>query len=123
MYFAVHGKKVNNNSYIFLTDIAEGDSRALHCFTDDIHCCHDGDTSATQGQWLYPNGSLVGMNSDGQDYYINRGPSVVHLNRRNNAATTSGYFCCEVPDATSVNTRICLNIVGESECQCCITGV
>ena len=73
------------------------------------------DGEGALGRWLYPNGSAIGTRSDGQDFYIDRGPSVVRLNRRSNATSTTGLFCCEVPDATSANTRICMNVVGKQD--------
>ena len=119
VYFSSRSSYVNTNSNIVFTDIGEGDCRALLCFTDLIECCRDNDTPAgegTLGQWLYPNGSVVGNKSDKQDFYIDRGPSFVRLNRRSNTMSTTGLFCCEIPDATSVNRKICMNIVGE---RCC----
>ena len=107
---------MTNNSNILITDIGEGDCGALYCYTDLIECCHDSDTPVgvgTLGEWLYPNGSAVGARSDGQNFYVDRGPNFVRLNRRSNATSTTGRFCCEVPDATSTNTRICVNVVGK----------
>ena len=88
------------------------------CFTDLIECCRDSDTPdgvRALGQWLYPNGSVIGTRSDVQDFYIDRGPSVVRLNRRSfsNATSTTGLFCCEIPDATSISKKICTNVVGK----------
>ena len=88
------------------------------CFTDLIECCRDSDTSdgvGALGQWLYPNGSVVGTRSDEQDFFIDRGSSVVRLNRRSfsSATSTTGLFCCEIPDATSTSTKICTNVVGK----------
>ena len=82
-----------------------------------MECCRDSDTPVSGvgilGQWLYPNGSAVGVMSDGQDFYVDRGPSVVRLNRRNNDTSTTGQFCCEVPDATSTTIRSCVNAIGK----------
>ena len=50
--------------------------------------------------------SVVG----GLDFYMDRGPSVVRLHRRNNAMSpTAGVFCCEVPDAVSLVVQVCIN--------------
>ena len=75
------------------------------------------------GQWVYPNGSVVGTRSNGQDFYVDRGPSVVRLNRRSNAVSTTGLFCCEVPDATAKNTKICVNVVGKQDSLLCVYAV
>ena len=115
VYFSSRSSYVNKNSNILLTDVGEGDCGALLCYTDLTECCGDSDTPVSGvgalGQWIYPSGSAVGVMSDGQDFYVDRGPSVVRLNRRNNATSTTGQFCCEVPDATSTTIRSCVNIV------------
>ena len=103
---------INTNSNIFITDIGEGDCGALLCYTDLNECCQNSDTTTTLGQWFYPNGSDVGTWSSEQDFYVDRGPSVVRLNRRTDASSITGLFCCEVPDATSTKTRICTNVIG-----------
>ena len=117
VYFSSRSSLVNTNSNILITDIGEGDCGALRCYTDLSECCGDSDTPAgvgALGQWLYPNGSVIGTWSDGQDFYIDRGPGVVRLSRRSNATARTGQFCCELPDATARNTKICLNVVGKS---------
>ena len=58
------------------------------------------------------------MMSDRQDFYVDRGPSVVRLNRRDNAISTTGQFCCEILDATSTNIRICVNVDGKLRFYC-----
>jgi hypothetical protein len=119
VFLSSRGSYVSKNSNIFITDIGEEDSGALLCYTDLNECCHNGNTTigdGTLGQWFYPNGSVVGTrNSDpGRDFYVDKGPSVVRLNRRlsNATSSTTGRFCCVVPDATSTKTRICINIIG-----------
>ena len=126
VYFSIQSREANNyanNSIIHIISIGEGDCGALLCFTDLVECCRDSDTPdevGALGQWVYPNGSVVGTRSDGQDFYVDRGPSVVHLNRRSNAMSTTGLFCCEVPDATAKNTKICVNIVGKQDSLLCV---
>lgn len=116
VYISLHSKSYHNNySYISAADIGEGSDEALNCFTDLTQCCSDSDTPGQElGQWFYPNGSAVGLVSDGEQYYVDRGPSVVSLKQRNNRASkispTSGQLCCEIPDATSTTTRICVTI-------------
>ena len=41
------------------------------------------------------------------------------LEKQCHGMSTMGQFCCEIPDATSTNTRICINVVGKH--QICIT--
>ena len=100
-------------SEVAIADIGEGDDGALLCFTDLIQCCRGDDTSiatAPLGEWFFPNGSAVPISSAGGDFYRTRGPSVVRLHCRNNATSPIGQFCCEVPDATSINMSVCANI-------------
>ena len=46
-----------NNSNILITDIGEGDSDALLCYTDFTQCCRgiDSPNGIALGEWLYPN--------------------------------------------------------------------
>ena len=99
-----------NNSNILITDIGEGDSEALLCYTDLAQCCRGIETpnGIALGEWLYPNGSKIATGMSGDDFYWNRGPSLVRLNRRNNATSPEGQFCCVIPDATLTNvTNLC----------------
>ena len=121
VYFSIQSREVSNNSYLLITDIGEGDCGALFCFTDNTLCCSD--TRTGLGQWFYPNGSLIGTKSDGQNFYVDRGPSVIRLNRRNNATSISGQFCCKVPDAASVSISVCVNVVGKTMCKQRATNV
>ena len=102
-----------NNSIIPITEIGqtlEGDEEggALLCHTDNVQCCS---TNSINGRWLLPDQLEVTGMSDTGGFYIDSGPSVVRLHRKNNATSpTTGVFCCEVPDATSANIRTCVNI-------------
>ena len=111
VYIFSRGSYIKENSNIFITDIGEGDCGSLLCFTDLIECCHE----RLLGEWIYPDGSDVETRSGSQEFYIDRGPSVVRLNRRSNASSTiaTGQFCCVVPDATSTITRTCINVIGK----------
>ena len=112
VFFSLKGSYVSINSNIFITDIGEGDCGALLCYTDLNECCHNSDTTTRAlGQWFYPNGSDVGTRSNGQDFYVDRGPSVLRLNRRTDATSTIiGLFCCVLPDATFTEIKICINV-------------
>ena len=106
MYLSLLGRAyTTNNSYILITDFGEGDERGLLCFTDLAQCC-----GRNQGEWIFPNGSLVRVNGVGDDFYRSRGSHVVRLNRRNNPTSPTGLYCCEVPDATTNTQRVCANI-------------
>jgi hypothetical protein len=109
-----------NGSSILIDEIGEGDDGALLCITDLIQCCRGEDTPGrfgALGEWVYPNGSLVRVQGDGDDVYRDRGLGIVRLNRRNNATSPTGLFCCVVPDAVGFMQRLCANI---SELQTCV---
>ena len=76
---------------------------ALLCYTDNIQCCND------TGQWFKLGGGDVGDVNGTGDFYVTRGVGVVRLHRRNNTSP-SGIYCCEVPNALSVNIRTCIDI-------------
>ena len=71
-------------------------------------CC----AGAQIGQWNFPNGTHVPMQSNAATFYQNRGgDGTVNLNRLNtNIMMPTGLFCCEVPDAVSDVQRLCTNI-------------
>ena len=100
------------NNYILIADIGERiagrTGEPLLCYTDNTQCCNS--TSMNMGDWSLPDGTKVGGENDGGDFYISRGLSVVRLHRRNNATSPTGMFCCEVPNARSVNIRTCIDI-------------
>ena len=106
-----------NGSIIPISEIGEG-SDALLCFTDLQECCRSDQlqvpgTGRPRGNWFYPNGSRVLSSKDSHHgFYRNRDRSVVRLNLRINAtmAAVTGQFCCKVPDATSNNVTICINV-------------
>ena len=106
------GQFYRNGDSILIGEIGEGDDGALLCVTDLIQCCHGEDTGRRVGlgEWFYPNGSLVRVKDNGDDLYCNRGPGIVRLNRKNNAISPTGQFCCVVPDATFANKTTCINI-------------
>ena len=116
MYLYHRGRiYISNSSYIDIDDIGEGDEAALICITDLTQCCRVGiDTESlgdtVLGWWFYPNGTDVPVAGEGYDVYSSRGPSIVHINRRNNIRSPTGLYCCEVPDATNTVRRVCANI-------------
>ena len=110
MKFILRNQFYGNNSVVAVTDIGENDE-ALLCYTNSTACCRNNlrETNSTR-EWHFPNGSVVGMNDNGDDFYGNRGPSVVRLNRRNNALMPTGVFRCEVPDANGSSQSLYVGI-------------
>lgn len=98
---------------ISLTDLGEGENRALLCVTDNRDCCNNA--TGTQGRWNFPNDSAISSTrAAGGDLYISRGEGVVRLNRRNNATIPTGRYCCEVPNFSSIMTTTCVSLVMDS---------
>ena len=101
-----------NNSALVLTDIGEGGS-GLICLSDSTQCCSgsdnpNGDTAL--GNWYFPDGDLVRTSGSGRDIYMDRGASMVRLNRRNNVISPTGVYRCEVVDARGNTQNILVDL-------------
>ena len=113
---SLNGVAIANNSYVAIEDIGEGDA-ALLCHTDKLACCRGFNKA---GEWYYPSGTGVGVMGGSQDeFYRDRGPQVVRLNRRHGTFTERGHFRCEVPDASNI-TRFNYVNIGMSLINSCI---
>ena len=63
------------------------------------------------GQWYYPDGLMVPNDAAGQDFYRTRGNNqTIYLNRKNDAQTPTGSFCCELPDNVDVTHTLCVSL-------------
>ena len=94
-----------------IASIGEGSAGppyALLCETNLTSCC-----SSPDGEWFFPNNSMVGINSGGGGMYRNRGDMIVRLNRRPGVTGPLGMYCCQVPTTSDPNARICITL---SEC-------
>ena len=99
----------SNNSIVNIIDIGSHNG-ALLCIIDNPSCCYSISYYNRAGEWYFPDKSKVPLESYGGDFYRNRGDRVVRLNRRNNAIMPVGEYCCEVPDASGINQRVCVNV-------------
>ena len=59
------------------------------------------------GEWFYPDKTIVPTKAKMEDFYRNRESQQVILNRRNNATSPTGCFCCELANQTE---RICVTL-------------
>ena len=93
----LNGAVIPNHGFVLLDDIGESPN-SLHCLTDNTACCARAQSpgGGTLGDWYYPNGTAVPNNGWMWEFYRNRGPSVVRLNRRRGGVT--GIYICEIPD-------------------------
>ena len=110
-------------SKALIIEVGEGED-ALLCKTNKDDCCGHGNRF---GEFKYPNGVKVPVNSYGHSFYRNRGHRVVRLNRRvevlpelsvddplqvaERNTFPVGEYCCEVPDACNDIQRVCINLV------------
>ena len=98
-----------NNSGVMISSIGEGDD-ALMCVTDKPDCCR----FPHFGEWYFPNGSSVRTFGHGHDFYRNRGPQTVRLNRRNNAMYPTGIYHCELPDRNGINRTLYVELYSKT---------
>jgi hypothetical protein len=108
VYLSLNGEEPANNSEVTVTDIGDRMEGALLCYTDNAQCCNTSPTVNT-GRWFQLDGDDVGDQSGPGGFYVTKGPNVVRLHRRNNTSPP-GTYCCEVPDARSINMTSCANI-------------
>ena len=104
MYIEFNGVVYPNNSAIPLSQIG-GDANGVYCRTNNKPCC--GDPGAKQGEFYYPNGTIVAIIKNGGDFYRDRGYQFIRLNQRilaSNSASGAGKYRCEIPDEWD-NTR------------------
>ena len=89
-----------------LTSIGEGTNSVI-CMTTRTDCCSNAPGETRNGEWYYPNGDIIPNSVANQDFYRNRRTQQVILNRRNNAMSPTGNFCCELINPTE---RICITL-------------
>ena len=104
------GVSYPNNSVLSLNDIGDTSTgSAIICTTNGSPCCKTPPNRF--GEWYYPDGSMVPNNATGKDFYRGRGDNqTIQLNRRNNAQSPTGSFCCELPDNSNVNHTLCVRL-------------
>ena len=107
LHLLFRGVSYPNNTQLFLGDTGDTSTgSAILCTTNKSPCC----ATNHLGEWYYPNGSMVLNNAAGEDFYRGRGDQTIRLNRRNNAQSPTGSFCCELPDNNDVTHRLCVTL-------------
>ena len=107
-HFVLRGQPLANNSVIALTDVGElGD--ALLCRTNLTSCC--GTVPNRFGQFYYPNGVAVPINSQQQGFYRNRGNQEIRLHRRSGVNSPTGKYRCEIPDSNMNLQSVFIDLV------------
>lgn len=101
------GEVYSNNSELRLAGIGEGDN-ALICKTDKKDCC---DTPPQRlGEFYYPNGVQVPIDTFRQGFYRTRGSQEIYLNKRVGISTPVGVFQCEIPDSSGAIQKIFITL-------------
>ena len=90
-----------------LTDIGEA-ANGLICLTNNTNCCL---RENIHSDWFQPDGTK--LQTEGM-VYTERGPSVIRLNRRNNASLPTGLFRCSIFDTNNTRQDIYVGVY-ESE--------
>ena len=103
VYLSLGEINVTNNSYVNIDNIST-DTSALSCHTNKTDCC------MTDGDWHYPNGSIVEPTIGGP-FLSRKGNRVIKLLHINSSESVeTGNFCCIIPDSSSENQTLCANI-------------
>lgn len=104
--FVLNGEVLPNNSAISLQQLGEDDA-SLSATTTYEGCCRD----QRIGEFFYQNGQQVGIRSDGDPFYRNRGSKEVRLHYRGGAAESLlGEFSCKILDGCGDPTFLYINI-------------
>ena len=106
----LNGTVIPNHGLVLLEDIGDSDA-ALLCTTDLVACCYYYPDRF--GDWFFPNGtvvpnSVINDQSLQWDFYRNRGPSVVRMNRRRGGV--NGIYHCEIPDQNGVSQSLYVGV-------------
>ena len=110
VFFMLRNQIYLNNSVVAINDIGQGNNTLL-CVTDKLDCCKPRN-GTLQGEFYYPNNTLVRNQAQNDSLYRNRGPQVIRLNRKNDVVVPTGIYRCEIPDSTGKNRSIYINVTG-----------
>ena len=105
----MRGVNYTNNSVINIADISEGEN-ALLCKTNNESCC--GTPPNRHGQFYYPDGGIVPIEGAGQGFYRDRRLQQIRLNRRQGTYHPTGWYHCEIPNASGVYQKLVFNLSG-----------
>ena len=105
----MNGVIIPNHGFILLDNIGEYFNPLL-CLTDNRMCCGRAQSPYGDilGNWYYPNGTGVANSGEMWEFYRNRGPSVVRLNRRRGGVT--GIYFCVIPDTARVDQTMYVGV-------------
>ena len=103
-YVSFMGENLPNHAYVDLTLVGNDDDGTPHttvrCNTDLTTCCITS-LGNRAGQWYFPSEVPFSGAGGTEDIYRTRDNQRVILNRRNDAMSPSGIYCCEVPTSSN----------------------
>ena len=112
VWFSLNGTTYQNNSYVTLEEIGEGDDGLL-CHTDQPACCRPLHAEKALGNWFFPNRTRVPSSGAQWDFHRTRGDMMVFLHRRRGGV--EGVYSCVIPDAMNVTQTIYIGVYTASE--------
>ena len=117
LYFTWRGNRYEPGDSILITDIRlhqgnTGPGDSLVCVTTEVNtgCC----TDEGEGQWYFPNGSIVlrNINNTGINIIRTGRANQLRLNFRINQTSPTGVYTCVVPETDgSVNQTAGIRLV------------
>ena len=114
-YVSFMGEILPNHAYVNLTlvgnDITDS-GNTVRCHTDLESCC-GGFQGPHRGDWYFPNSSVLVGGGGGGNIYRSRAAQVVHLRHRNDAASPSGIYRCDI-ETVAVHGDDVNTITGET---------
>ena len=103
---------LNETGEIHICDIVPNSSFTVSCHSDKEGCCE-----GAQGQWKFPNGSVVP--EENNSISVTRGNGLLRLTPADNVTMPGGEYCCGAQDGRGTNRTVCVKLQGQYIEQVC----
>ena len=97
---------LNETREIHINDIVPNSSLTVSCHSDKEDCC-----GGAQGQWKFPDGSVVP--EENNSISVTRGNGLLRLTPADNVTMPGGEYCCEAQDGRGINRTVCVKLQGQ----------
>ena len=112
LYFTLNGTTYPSGATVPITSIGVSDGEdagsSLMCVTSNVNtmCCRGADNpnGGAQGNWLWPNGTIVNANPNGTITRSDYNQQIRFNRKRTDVLSPTGTYSCVVP-AGSDNTK------------------
>lgn len=103
-YLSFSGKNLSNHSYVNFSTVGDVNN-SIQCHTDLVTCC-TSDQGTDRGDWFYPSGERVSINSDSEPFYQHWANQSVDLRYSGVPAVPSsmGIYQCTI-ETSKVNNE------------------